>query len=72
VEGHSQRSDREFGRFLGYALASAFEVEHHLITAKDLSAIPEAEFVGLIAELAEIRKMIYALRARVDPRSPTH
>ena len=67
VEGRAQDSERDFGRFLGYALASAAEVEHHLITARDLRVIPDAEFETLSSQLIEVRKMLYALRARVAP-----
>ena len=70
VEGRAQRSDREFARFLGYSLASAFEVEHHLITAKDVVAIPEGEFFELDAELTEVRRMVFALRRKVAPGDP--
>ena len=67
VEGRAQDSERDFGRFLGYALASAAEVEHHLITARDLRVIPDVEFETLSSQLIEVRKMLYALRARVAP-----
>jgi four helix bundle protein len=70
VEGRAQESERDFGRFLGYALASAFEVEHHLITGNDLQEIPKSEFDGLTSQLTEIRKMLHGLRRRVTPPSP--
>jgi four helix bundle protein len=36
VEGRAQRTDRDFSRFLGYAIASASELEYHLLAARDL------------------------------------
>jgi four helix bundle protein len=46
AEGRSKNSDKDFGRFLGYALSSCTEVEHHLIVARDTRVIPESEFVS--------------------------
>ncbi len=43
AEGRSKNSDKDFGRFLGYALSSCSEVEYHLIVARDTKVIPEAE-----------------------------
>jgi four helix bundle protein len=66
AEGRRQSSDANFGRFLSYALNSASEVEHHLIVARDLGAIPEAEFVSLVAQTITVRKMLYRLIERLS------
>jgi len=34
AEGRAQRSDREFSRFLNYSLASATELESHLLLCR--------------------------------------
>ena len=39
AEGRRQKSENEFGRFLGYALNSSSELEYHLIVACDTAAI---------------------------------
>ena len=41
AEGRRQESEKEFGRFLRYALNSASELEYHTILARDSKAIPE-------------------------------
>ena len=70
VEGRGQRSDKEFARFLGYALNSAAELEHHMIVARDLSVVTTTDFEFVEEKVAEIRKMLHSLIARVT-RSPT-
>src|SRR5688572_31418226 len=50
VEGRSQKSEREFARFLGYALHSSTELEHHLIVARDIEVMAENDFVSLISQ----------------------
>jgi four helix bundle protein len=44
AEGRRQTSEKQFSRFLGYALNSASELEHHLIVARDTQNIPENRF----------------------------
>ena len=70
VEGRGQRSEKEFARFLGYSLNSAAELEHHAILARDIAAITTSDFDTIVAQVTEIRKMLYALIARVTS-SPT-
>lgn len=67
AEGRSKNSDKDFARFLGYALSSCTEVEHHLIVARDTKAIPEAEYVSLISQTITVRKMLYGLLKRLSP-----
>jgi four helix bundle protein len=61
AEGRSKNSDKDFGRFLGYAISSSSEVEHHLIVARDTKVIPEAEYVAAISQTIRVRKMLYGL-----------
>ena len=73
AEGRRQNSDANFRRFLGYALNSASELEHHLIVARDISAIREAEYAELISQTIIVRKMLYCLIGRLKagpPRNP--
>ena len=67
VEGHGQASKREFGRFLGYSLNSGAELEQHLITGREIGTVTEADFRSTLAELIEVRKMTYGLRASLSP-----
>ena len=59
AEGRRQKTDKNFGRFLGYALNSASELEYHLIVALDTGAIQRSEFGSLTAATVSVRKMLY-------------
>ena len=61
VEGRAQRSDRDFSRFLGYAIASASELEYHLVAARDIGAITETSANPLIVQVVEVRRMLIGL-----------
>jgi four helix bundle protein len=70
VEGSGQKSDRDFGRFLGYALNSSSELQYHLIVARDIEAIRLSDFRSLLDQLIEVRKMLRGLIKRVCPPEP--
>jgi len=61
VEGRDQRTDRQFARYLRISANSSSELEYHLLTARDLGAISDRDFDSLVAELKEIRRMLYGL-----------
>lgn len=61
VEGRSQVSEREFGRFLRYAASSASELEYHLTLARDIGAMPNRDFTPLHTQTTEVRKMLHGL-----------
>lgn len=65
VEGRQQRSEREFARFLGYALASVSELENHLLVARDIRAIKRDDYNLLVGQLTEVRKMLHGLLTRL-------
>ena len=65
VEGSSQESRREFGRFLRYAANSATELEYHLIVARDTRVINLNDFSFLAERTIEVRKMLTGLLRRV-------
>lgn len=77
AEGRRQSTDKQFARYLGYALNSSSEVEHHLIVARDLKGISQAEFDSLVSQTITVRKMLFGLLKRlrepvasVEARSP--
>ena len=72
AEGRRQNSDANFARFLGYALNSASEVEHHLIVARDLGAVGKNEYAQLVSETITVRKMLYRLIARLSVVQPAN
>lgn len=61
VEGVAARGPREFARFVGYAIASLCEFEHHLLTARGRGILSEADFHRLHEQLVEVRKMLHGL-----------
>jgi len=70
AEGRAKNSDKDFGRFLGYALSSSSELEHHLIVARDTKVIPESDFVSSISQTIAVRKMLYGLLNRLSSTEP--
>ena len=72
VEGSGQKSGKEFGRFLRFALNSTSELEYHLIVARDIKAIKASDFDSLSTQTIEVRKMLHGLlkRVMVSPRTP--
>jgi four helix bundle protein len=73
VEGAGQKSQREFGRFIGFALNSTSELEYHLIVARDIEVITRSDFDSLLDQTIEVRRMLHGLlnRVLVLPRKPT-
>jgi four helix bundle protein len=69
AEGRRQAIDAQFARYLGYALNSASELEYHLIVARDIHLITEAEFATLAAQTISVRKMLYTLIKRLPTNS---
>jgi len=62
VEGRHKPSERDFSRFIGYAIGSAAELEYHLILARDTEAIERSEALALLSQLTKVRRMLYGLR----------
>ena len=61
VEGTGQKSSREFGRFVRFALNSTSELEYHLIVARNFRAISRTDFESLSSQTIEVRKMLHGL-----------
>jgi four helix bundle protein len=68
VEGRRQESERDFGRFLRYALNSGCELEYHVIVARDIGAISERDASSLIGEVIEVRRMLHGLIMKLTPK----
>jgi len=65
VEGRSKNSDRDFARFLTYALGSATELEHHLMIGRDVGAISRHDSASLLAQVIEVKRMLHGLIDRL-------
>src|SRR5215203_3144880 len=61
VEGSVQQSRKQFARFALISIASSSELEHHIITARDLKLIRKATSATLLDQTIEVRKMLYGL-----------
>ena len=68
VEGREQTSEKEFARFLRYSIASASELEYHLIVGRDMKVIPDKSFNSLLETLEQVRKMLHGLIGRLEPQ----
>jgi four helix bundle protein len=66
VEGKGKSSDAEFARYLRIALGSAHELEYHFMAARDVDAMPTAAASSLIAQVVEVRRMLYGLLKRLE------
>ena len=73
AEGCGKESRRELGRFLEIAIGSATELEYHLVLARDLQLLSDGVHAGLAIDVAEVLRMLVALRRRVrsadEPKS---
>jgi len=65
AEGRRQESEKEFARYLRYALNSTSELEYHTILARDTKTIPEDACISLLDQTITVRKMLYALLKRL-------
>ncbi len=61
AEGCGRNSGGEMGRFVLIAMGSASELECHLLVARDLGFISQAEHARLQDKLTEVRRMLFAL-----------
>ena len=61
VEGRGQASDREFCRFLRYAVHSSSELEYHIVMGRDIRAISLSDSKSLLDQVIEVRRMLYGL-----------
>ena len=65
AEGCGHESSRELGRFLQMAMASASELEYHLILTADLGLLPPGIGEQRIDHAKEVKRMLAALIKRV-------
>ena len=64
AEGRRQSTDKQFARFLGYALNSSSGLEHHLTVCRDLQAVSDHEFDSLVSQTITVRKMLFGQSPR--------
>jgi four helix bundle protein len=66
AEGCGRMGDRELVHFLSIACGSATELEYHLLLARDLGFLTDAEHGRLRARTDEIQKMLISLLKRAS------
>lgn len=67
AEGAGKPGDREFRHFVSTSIGSQFEIENHLISARDLKFLSINDFERLNSRGHEIRRMLVSLRRRLSP-----
>ena len=65
AEGANQESDAQFARFRSIAIGSANELQNHLVFAGDIGLLEPVETETILAQLIEVRRMLYGLRKRL-------
>ena len=58
AEGTGRTSDKEFKRFLDYAIGSLFELETQMILANDLNFISAEDFESIHEDIKSLIRMI--------------
>jgi len=61
AEGSSRSSDKDFKRFLEFALGSSFELETQLLISQELSLSNSGDINELLTLLTEEQKMLHKL-----------
>ena len=62
AEGSGRSTNRDFARFVSNAIGSASELDYHLLLALDLGYIDQDSAELAKTKVAEIRRMLSALR----------
>ncbi len=62
AEGAGRNTNKEFNNFLGYSLASSFELDTQLTISNRLNYIEDSSFEKVIQELTIIQNMLVKLK----------
>ena len=65
AEGAAKETRKDFARFLVIAIASAAELENHLMFCRDAALAADSEVASRLAETVQVRKMLFGLLKRV-------
>jgi four helix bundle protein len=65
VEGAARKTDRDFARFVGIAIASASEAEYQLLLARDLGYVDRDLHEELSNTTVGVRQMLIRLGQRL-------
>ena len=70
AEGCGRDSQAELIRYLGIAMGSAAELEYQMLLSKDLSDLEPSSFETLIAEVDEVKRMLWGLLQNLQLEDP--
>lgn len=70
AEGSKRQHPQDYARFLNIAEGSLAETEYLLLLSRDLAYLPNEAAEPTLAEVAEIARMLHALRAKVEEGAP--
>ena len=70
AEGAGSESQPSFARYLGIALASAHELESHLLLARDIGCANRTDSERYTNSVASLKRMLTALRHAVKSPKP--
>ena len=62
AEGSAKESNKDFKRYLGISLGSAFELETQLILSLNLGFVSENKYDNCSNKLTELQKMIFGFK----------
>ena len=68
AEGAKRLSRKDYAHFLNIAEGSLAETEYLVLLSRDLRYLPAAEADPLLAELAEIMRMVAVLRRKAEEK----
>ena len=64
-EGAGRTSDKEFNRFIQYALGSAHELEYFILLAKDLEYLEVDIYENLDLKINTLKRKMYRLSVKL-------
>jgi len=66
AEGSKRRTSQDYARFLNIAEGSLAEVEYLLMLSRDLGYVQAEAVAPILVAVADIARMLHALRTRVE------
>lgn len=69
AEGSGRNSNKDFSKFIDYAIGSSYELETQLLISLDLEFISENELNPIFNELVVIQKMLNKFKIHLKEKS---
>jgi four helix bundle protein len=66
AEGCGRETDADYRRFIQIAAGSACEVEYHILLARDLKLLSDANYESLNVKINEVKRMLHGLTRFLD------